>query len=177
MDEKRRGLDAIRGIADGLKDVLEKLADVAESAESVERHGGVGDGKSHAGVYGFRVRFGGSKEPASGPLGAARPRGAGIKVEPFGNLKRDAEGQTRVSDEREPLVDLFEEADRVLLVVEMPGADPDTVSVRLTGDMLELSASGGGRRYRSEQLLPQAFSQDALHTRYANGILEISLTR
>ena len=45
-----------------------------------------------------------------------------IKVEPFGNVTKDKEsGRTVVHEVREPLVDVFEEDDHVLVIAEMPG--------------------------------------------------------
>jgi hypothetical protein len=55
------------------------------------------------GVYGFSVRTG--------------PGGSEVKVEPFGNIKRDEKsGKTVVEEFREPVVDIFEEEDHILVV-------------------------------------------------------------
>ncbi len=65
-------------------------------------------GKEVKGIYGFTVKVG---------LGDDGPR-----IEPFGNIRKDREsGHTVVQEVREPVVDVFEEEDHVLVVAEMPG--------------------------------------------------------
>ena len=81
-----------------------------------------GEGEIHhrdvKGVYGFSVKVGlgdkGDKE---------------VKVEPFGNVRRDDKtGETVVQEIREPVVDVFEEKDHTLVVAEMPGVSTKDVT-------------------------------------------------
>src|SRR6266540_1846932 len=112
------GLDlGIGGILKGLGDLVEKLEEISESGESLSKTGEIGgEGGQVKGIYGFTVKVG---------LGDDKPR-----VEPFGNLRKDAKsGHTVVQETREPLVDVFQEDDHILVVVEMPGISAGDVGV------------------------------------------------
>src|SRR5450759_2229633 len=98
------GVDlGIGGILKGLGDLVEKLEEISESGEPFSKTGEIrGNGRQVKGIYGFTVKVG---------LGDDKPR-----VEPFGNLRKDAKsGHTVVQEMREPLVDVFEEDDHILV--------------------------------------------------------------
>ena len=117
-------------------------------------------GKGLKGVYGFSVKV--------------VPGGEGLKVEPFGNIGQDkATGESVVHELREPMVDVFEEADHVLVVAEMPGIGSDDVRVEIRDDVLILSAEKGDKKYRKEVLLPQSFSRENLKISCQSGILQV----
>ena len=108
------------GVFKGLADLIEKLGDLADKGEALKK----GEGELHhrdvKGVYGFSVKVGlgekGDKE---------------VKVEPFGNIRQDEKsGDTVVQEVREPVVDVFEEEDHVLVVAEMPGISAEDVTPR-----------------------------------------------
>ena len=151
------------GIFKGLGDFVEKLSDLAEKGEQLSRTGEfqLGDeGKDLKGVFGFSVKPGlGGKE---------------VKVEPFGNISKDkATGKSMVHELREPLVDVFEEEDHVLIVAEMPGIETEDVQVEVQDDILTLSAKRGDKKYRKEILLPGSFQKDKLSVSCRHGIVEI----
>ena len=77
---------------------------------------------------------------------------------------------------REPLVDLFEEGDEIVVIVELPGVETETLTIELHGDLLQISGHGL-HRYASEVILPVAIDPASLRSRYHNGILEVRLTR
>jgi HSP20 family protein len=153
------------GLLSGLGNVLEKLGELAETGEALRRSGTFGspDGKVK-GVYGFHIRTG---------LG-----GEGVTVEPFGNVRQDARtGQPVVDEVREPLVDLFDEPDCILVVAEMPGVASDDVTLDLHDDILTIGAERGDKKYRREVLLPAAFAADRMSWKCHNGVLEVRLTK
>lgn len=151
------------GILKGLGDLVEKLSGLAEKGEQFSRTGEfqLGDeGKGLKGVFGFSVKTG---------LG-----GREVKVEPFGNIIKDkATGKSMVHELREPLVDVFEEEDHVLIVAEMPGIEGEDVQVEVQDDILTLSAKRGDKKYRKEILLPGSFQKDKLSVSCRHGIVEI----
>ena len=148
------------GILKGLGDLIEKLGELAEKGETLTRTAEFGTEKGLKGVYGFSVKVGPGKE--------------GFKVEPFGNIGQDkATGQSVVREIREPMVDVFEEADHVLVVAEMPGIGSDDVRVEIRDDVLILSAEKGDKKYRKEVLLPQSFSRENLKISCQSGILQV----
>ncbi len=153
------------GLLSGLGTVLEKLGELAETGEALRKSGTFGspDGKVK-GVYGFNIRTG---------LG-----GEGVTVEPFGNVRKDEQtGQPVVDEIREPLVDLFDEQDCILVVAEMPGVAPEDITLDLHDDILTIAAERGDKKYRREVLLPAALPADRMNWKCHNGVLEVRLAK
>jgi len=150
------------GILGGLADLVEKLGELAEKGEELSRSGEfqMGIDKKSKGVFGFSVRTG---------LG-----GEGIKVEPFGNIRRDEKsGQAVVEENCEPVVDVFEEEDHALIVAEMPGISAEDVRLEVKDDLLTIHAERGDKKYQKEILLPKSYSREKMTVSCNNGILEI----
>jgi HSP20 family protein len=153
------------GILKGLGDLVEKLGDLSKAGEQISRTGEIhGPGKEVKGIYGFTVKVG---------LGDDRPR-----VEPFGNIRQDRQsGHTVVQEVREPVVDVFEEEDHVLVVAEMPGVTVEDVKVTVEDDLLILSAERGDKKYRKEVLLPASSTREKTQVTCNNGVVEIKCMR
>ncbi|HKZ15887.1 MAG TPA: Hsp20/alpha crystallin family protein [Geobacteraceae bacterium] len=153
------------GILNGLTDLAEKLQEMSEKGETLSKTGEFtvpGKGKGMKGVYGFTMRTG---------LGEQQDR---VRVEPFGNIKRDKDtGQTVVQEIREPLVDIFEEEDCTLLVIEMPGITTKDIRLEVRDDVLAIFAEKGDKKYRKEVLLKHGLSMDRITMTCNNGIVEI----
>jgi len=160
-----RDVAGLGGFLGGLGTLLEKLGELSEKGEELKESGEFQskDGKVR-GVYGFNIKVGLGDE--------------GLKVEPFGNLGKDEKtGRPVVQEIREPLVDVFEEEDCVLVVAEMPGASDADCQVELKDDILMISAAGGDKKYRKEVLLPASFTPDKMTHTCRNGVLEVRLAR
>ncbi len=155
------------GIFKGLADLIDKLGDLAEKGEELRRTGELrSDNKDLKGVYGFSVKVG---------LGEKGEKG--IKVEPFGNLRRDAQsGETGVQEIREPVVDVFEEKDYTLVVAEIPGISAGDVRLEVKDDLLNIYAEKADKKYRKEILLPRSYSREKMKISCNNGILKIKCT-
>lgn len=154
----------VEGLFKGLADLVDKLGELAEKGGELSRSGEIplsGKDKDRKGVFGFSVKMG---------LG-----GEGVKVEPFGNVSRDkTTGKAVVDEIREPLVDVFEEEDHVLVIAEMPGIEMEDIKVELRDDILSLSAQRGDKKYQKEILLPSAsFHQGKVTVSCKHGIVEI----
>ena len=149
-----------------LADLVDKLSELAEKGEQLSRTGDIqwkGGEKGLKGVYGFSVKVG---------LGDK-----GVKVEPFGNIRRDEKsGQTVVQEIREPVVDVFEEEDHTLVVAEMPGIGVEHVRLDVKDDLLTIYAEKGSKKYRKEVLLPRSYPRDKMLVQCNNGVLEIKCT-
>jgi HSP20 family protein len=156
------GIDlGLGGILKGLGDLVEKLGELAESGEQISKTGEIrGSGQEVKGIYGFTVKVG---------LGNDKPR-----VEPFGNIRRDEKsGHTVVQEVREPVVDVLEEEDHVLVLAEMPGISAETVQIEVHDDLLTITAEQGDKKYRKEVLLPGIFDRKKMQVTCNNGVLEI----
>ncbi len=158
------------GFFSGLGSLIEQLGAMAELAEkaggAVHTSGSfkVGAGRQKKGVYGFTVKSAiGDKPP---------------HVEPFGNIRRDEAGKlVEVHEIREPIVDVFVEADRVVVVAELPGIEEQNLHIEIHDDILLISSEDVEPKYRKELLLPCNFkgSQMTFHCR--NGVLVIQLLK
>ena len=151
----------------GLFKGIEKLVDLAGKLE--EKGGIAKEGelnfdhikKGMKGVYGFTINTAGGGSP---------------KVETFGNIKKTPEGP-KVDEEREPITDIFDEKDEIVVISEMPGIEENDLKIDLKEDILEISAVSKNRTYRKELLLPvKAVSQNLRH-KFKNGILEIRIKK
>ena len=159
---RRPGGDGVGGLLRGLGDLItlaERLAEQGEQATTGEREftspGGL------RGVYGFSVRTGIGGTPT---------------VERFGNVRDTTEGPV-VSDTREPLVDVFDEGEVIVVVAEVPGVQEKDIHLEVNGDVLALSATGPKRKYEKEILLPAAVDPEGYKRSYQNGYLELRFTK
>jgi HSP20 family protein len=149
------------GIFSGLTGLVEKLNELAQTGQEMSQTGEIGGAdKGVKGIYGFTVKVG---------LGDQGPR-----VEPFGNIRQDKKtGKAVVQEIREPVVDLFEEKDHLLIVAEMPGISVKDVKLEVKDDVLTIAAARGQKKYRKEVLLPGSYRKEKMHLTCNNGVLEI----
>ncbi len=161
----QQGFLGLGGFLGGLATLLEKLGELAEKREELHKSGEFRDSQGKVrGVYGVSIRTG---------LGDQ-----GVKVEPFGNVRKDEQtGKTVVAEVREPLVDIFEEPGYVLVVAEMPGISEGAFHLEVKDDVLTISATQGDMKYRKEVLLPAAFTPAQMSPTCRNGILEVKFSR
>ena len=147
----------------GLFKGLGNLIDLADKLreEGVEKKGEIrGLPKGARGVYGFSIRTLAGKSV----------------IESFGNIRETARGPV-VEEVREPMVDVFDERDHILVIAELPGVSESEIKVEVAGDILNLTASDKDRKYAREILLPGKVKLESIKTSYNNGILEITLDK
>jgi len=151
----------------GLIEQLGKLLEQAEQAGGVVTKSGefkVGSGSQAKGIYGFSIKSALGNNEA--------------KVEPFGNIRKNAEGKLiEVQEIREPLIDVFDESGRLLIIAEVPGLEEENVRIEIHDDILVIATLNGEPNYGKEVLLPSSFSSDKLSFSCRNGILKIELTK
>ena len=107
-------------------------------------------------------------------LSINRGLGGRPTVESFGNVRKTARGAV-VEEQREPLVDNFDEKDHVLIIIELPGIEEEHIKTSVKGDILTLSAAHGDRKYYKEVVLPEDVDTDTVKKKYKNGVLEIRI--
>ncbi len=155
------GVFGLEGLLGGLERIVKLAERVERSGGEMKKEGELRGPEGLRGVYGFRIRtaLGGRGRPA---------------VETFGNIRRGKEGEVRASDAREPLVDVFDEPDVVVVVAELPGVTEQHVTVALSGRTLSLSAEEGDRKYSKEITLPAEVEAGSQALQYTNGILKLT---
>ncbi|MDP3103885.1 MAG: Hsp20/alpha crystallin family protein [Candidatus Methanoperedens sp.] len=143
----------------GLGSIIELVSEMAEKGqEKVERTGEIETPAGKA-MYGFSVKIGGK----------------GLQVERFGNIVRETEKGAVVEEMREPFVDIFEEAENIEVIAELPGVEEKDITYEIKDDVLLLKASGDSRKYSKEVLLPCKVS--LLKSAYKNGVLRLTLEK
>ncbi len=153
----------------GLFKGMEKLVDLAAQLKETEggeiRKEGEIDlshlKKGMKGVFGFSVKSAVGGKPV---------------VEPFGNIKKTPKGPT-VEEEREPITDVFDEAEEIMVTAEMPGINGGDVKLDLKEDILDISAHSGDKKYHKEILLPAKVKAETMKSIYKNGILEVRMSK
>jgi HSP20 family protein len=163
--EKAGGENRFGRILSGLTDIAEKLNEISEKGETVTKKGEFTFPSKKGGVkgvYGFSLKTGlGGKDDA-------------IKVEPFGNIRKDKKtGEAVVQEIHEPLIDVFEDEDATTLIAEMPGVGPGDIKIDVRDDVLTISADKGEKKYRKEVLLSHSPAKDRIKVTCNNGIVTI----
>lgn len=160
----------VEGILGGLSGLLKALSDLAEKGQELQQSGDFTtkdgkEGKFHCGLSIRTLDSQGGRE---------------VRVEPFGNIRRDEEtGETVVQEWREPITDVMEEDGYVQVVLEMPGVQQTDIKAELSGDILNVSAERGSKRYRKEVLLPGggAFDASKMTVSCNSGVVEVRCPR
>ena len=155
--------EGVGGIFRTFGSFLDLLSDMVEKGETeIRREGKLGGRRGIKAVYGFSVRLGGEGQP---------------RVEPFGNVRREKGKGPVVEEVREPMVDLFDEKEMVIVVAELPGINEKDITVELRDDILTISAESGERKYYKEVLVGAPVTSEGLTRSYRNGILEIRICK
>ena len=163
--EKAGGENRFGRILSGLTDIAEKLNEISEKGETVAKKGEFTFPSKEGGVkgvYGFSLKTG---------LGG---KGDAIKVEPFGNIRKDKKtGEAVVQEIHEPLMDVFEDEKATTLIAEMPGVGRDDIKIDVRDDVLTISAKKGAKKYRKEVLLSHSPAKERIKVTCNNGIVTI----
>lgn len=161
LGEMFKGLGDLIKLATDLADKVdlseldeEKLAELRRASQT--RVGGI-----PRGVYGVSVRRGVGGIP---------------RVQSFGNIRRTERGPV-VDEVREPLVDVFDEDDVLLVIAELPGVEEKDVQIEVHDGLLKLSTTIKGRRYAKELQLSCPVEESTMESAYKNGVLEIRLRK
>jgi HSP20 family protein len=85
--------------------------------------------------------------------------------------------ESEVSDDPEPLIDIIEDDETVVVLASLPGLDKDDIDLRLTGDTLTFSIDAEDFEWYDELKLPVKVSPKSVRASYKNGILEIKMKK
>jgi HSP20 family molecular chaperone IbpA len=158
-------LQGVVGVLTTLRSVVEILAKVSQTEQG---HGGGAShfclGRNNAQTeFGITMRF-----CEDGILRKELGKYADAEVKP---QRADADQLTR-----RRISEVFENDDSVIVVAELPGADPLQIKYTLNGLSLLIEASGS-RTYRKMLTMPVPVELESLMQGFQNGILEIRLRR
>jgi HSP20 family protein len=151
------------GLVKGISNLFDLVSRMAE--EGKEEYTCTGEikglGDKAKGVYGFSIKMGLGGKPI---------------IEQFGNIKATERGAV-VAEVREPIVDVFDEGERLVVIAELPGVEENDIHLEVKDDILDLTAEAKDRKYSKEVLLPSPVDAKSMETSYKNGILEIRLRK
>src|SRR5207245_3596389 len=111
-------------------------------------------------VYGFSMSVGEDGKPV---------------IREFGNVEPTSRGPL-VKEEREPLVDVLQEGNEVIVVTELPGVEKEHIKLESTDRALKIAVESAKRRYFKELELPHLVDPRAAKDTYKNGVLKVRFT-
>lgn len=112
-------------------------------------------------VFGFSMTMGPDGKPT---------------IQRFGNVSPDEDG-IKMTPQLEPLVDVIDEDDEIIVVAELPGVEKDEIKVRIKGTTLTIHVENPARPYHKEIMLPSKVKKDDASSAIRNGILEVRLKK
>ena len=83
----------------------------------------------------------------------------------------------RIWKELEPLIDVLEEKDEIIVVAGFAGFRRENLKIHVKDQRLTLSAEALDRKYHKSLNLPKRVIPDVICTTYKNGVLEIRLKK
>jgi HSP20 family protein len=120
-------------------------------------------------VYGYSMSIGPDGKPKIQEFGNVRPSERGFEI---GGRTR-----ARLSNEREPLVDINTTNDQVTIVLEMPGVKKEDIKINATEDSLEVKSIDTKRKYHKNIDLSKNIDIESVKSQFNNGILEIAFNK
>ena len=113
-------------------------------------------------VYGYSFKIGEDGKPI---------------VRKFGNLNTfpsSLTGRFSVSDQREPVVDIIKDVDKLKIIAELPGVTKGDLRITANETSLTMESLSGERRYNKKIDLPNEIEPSSGKSSYKNGILEVT---
>lgn len=125
----------------------------------------------------------------SGMKGGPFMAGVNVGFDSEGNPVMDSFNSTKSktkpkreeeTDVREPLVDINEDEDEIIVIAELPGTEKENIKLNADAYTLTISTkeeTNAGHKFYKEVRLPSAVNSDYAKARYTNGILEVKLKK
>lgn len=113
-----------------------------------------------------------------------RIKGFCIKIFPDGkpmikeiNKPRSRQKKTKVNEELEPLFDLIEDAETIIVLASLPGVKRDALHLCTTETRLTFSVDTPNLRCHKELKFPARVDPKSAHAVYKNGVLQVKLKK
>ncbi|MBU2565677.1 MAG: Hsp20/alpha crystallin family protein [Candidatus Thermoplasmatota archaeon] len=164
------------GLLSGLGEFLSKAAELAEKGEGVEG-GKTFEGKGYKGAYSYRVATIKKEAPRRVGVGI-RP---GVRYEPPKYKPLHVEKTKTVEPEaeaKEPLVDVFDKNDHVLVVVSLPNIKEENLEFNIEDNVLKITAKTPEGKVEKDITIPEDSKVSKIEgVSFRHGILEIKLRK
>lgn len=80
-------------------------------------------------------------------------------------------------EDQEPLIDVFEEKEEVVIVTNIPGVEKDDIELKVTRGRLIILVKNFKRKYNKELKIPTKIDNRSIRSSYKNGVLEVHLRK
>lgn len=155
----------------GLAGLINDLSKLAEKSQTYQKRVNLGK----RGVVDFRV----SSRPIKGSyttkpksrLKISKPKS---KTPPTRTPKPPP---TASIEEKQPIVDVFEEEDHIKVMVEVPGVEEKDIKLHVKNNLVIISVDTSEKKYYKEVKLPTSVEKNSVESTYRNGVLEVKLSK
>lgn len=113
-----------------------------------------------SGVPGFSTKIGPDRKPS---------------IREF--KKRKFRQITKINEDPEPLVDLIEDAENIIVLASLPGIRKEAIDIRTTKNRLTVSVDTPNLEYHKELKLASQVDPKSAYASYRNGVLEVNLKK
>jgi len=118
------------------------------------------------------------------PVRRNRIQGFSIKIGPDGkpriqefNTRQPRQNEPEISDDPEPLVDLIEDGEKLVVLAALPGVKKDAINLRITENCLTVSVDTADLEWYNELKLPTKVDPKSARASYKNGVLEVKVKK
>ena len=118
------------------------------------------------------------------PVRRNRIQGFSIKIGPDGkprirefNSRQPRQNELELSDDPEPLVDLIDEGETLVVLAALPGVNKDAIDLRITENCLTVSVDAADFEWYEELRLPTRVDPKSACASYKNGVLEVKVNK
>jgi HSP20 family protein len=110
---------------------------------------------------GFSIKFGSDGKP---------------KIEEI-NRRQTWDEEEDSIDDQDPLIDLIDDGDTLIILVALPGVEKEAIDLSVTENCLTFSVDGSDFEWYDELKLPARVNPKLAHASYKNGVLEVKLSK
>jgi HSP20 family protein len=118
------------------------------------------------------------------PVRRNRVQGFAIKIGPDGkpriyefNSRQPWQNEPEIIDDPEPLVDLIEDGETLVVLAALPGVTKDAIDLRVTDNYLTVSVDAADFEWYNELKLPTKVDPKSACASYKNGVLEVKMKK
>jgi HSP20 family protein len=144
-----------------LYDELERLGDLIDETvqKAFENSEKTPVRRNH--IHGFSIKIGPDGKP---------------RIQEFNN-RQPQQNEPEISDDPEPLVDLIEEANKLVVLAALQGVEKDDIDLRITENCLTVSVDAADFEWYNELKLPTKVDPKSACASYKNGVLEVKMNK
>lgn len=107
-----------------------------------------------------------------------------LKINPNGksrirafNNSQGRQAESEISDDPEPLIDVIDEGEAVVVLAALPGVDKEDIDLRLTENCLTFCVDAVDFEWYDELKLPARVNPKSARASYKNGVLEVKVEK